>query len=136
MSTLLSTLLVGLLIASCAGGPQLAGEPCLDDSPACIEARTTLVSGMVGDPGRTWIGTPASARTHASGVRLFAYRSTRDKLSCAELAAALGDLAAAKASLAKGRPTGVTAERHHQVMALTDEVRADLDKTRRRKCKV
>lgn len=63
-----------------------AGLSCIDDSPQCVEQRQATLKSMLADPDRKWIKEPASPQAHASGVRLFAYRSHKKQLTCEELA--------------------------------------------------
>ena len=129
-----------VLVAGCSGGcssgPNM-GEPCLDDSKACIDSRVATVNGMVTDPSKAWINATPTRGTYASGVRLFAWRSSKDRLTCEELAAGLREMAAAKMSLSQGPLPGTTAERNNQVKAMTDDAAAELARTAKAKqCKV
>jgi hypothetical protein len=63
-----------------------AGLACLDDSPECIAKRQAALKAMLADKNRTWVREPATPHAHASGVRLFAFRSRKKDLSCDELA--------------------------------------------------
>lgn len=131
-SFLTAVTVLGLLLAGCAGGPQVGG-PCLDDSAGCVDKRVALVNSMASDPNRSWIGKPGSASEHYSGVRLFAYQKTKEQLSCDELAKGIADLSSAKQSLANGPPPGGSAERNTTVKAMTDDVRGQLEKQRKKK---
>lgn len=131
-STLTAVTVLGLALAGCAGGPQ-SGGPCLDDSASCVDKRVALVNTMASDPNRSWIGKPGSASEHYSGVRLFAYQKTKDQLTCDELAKGIADLGQAKESLASGPPPGGSAERNNTVKAMTDDVRGQLEKQRKKK---
>jgi hypothetical protein len=122
-------------IAGCSGGPS--NGACLDDSQACIESRTASYNAMVADPSKAWINEQPTREVYASGVRQFAWRSSRDRLSCEELAAGLRDMAAAKASLSQGHLPGSSAERNNQVKALTDDVAAELSgAAKKKRCKL
>ena len=132
-SMLTAAMVLGLALAGCAGGPQSSGAVCLDDSQGCIDKRVALVDSMAGDPNRSWIGRPGSAEEHHSGVRLFAYQRTKDHLSCEELAKGIADLGAAKQTLAGGPPPGGSAERTNAVKAMTEDVRAQLQRQKKKK---
>ncbi|MEZ5924817.1 MAG: hypothetical protein R3D57_10600 [Hyphomicrobiaceae bacterium] len=127
-----AVMVVGLALAGCAGGPQVSGV-CLDDSQGCVDKRVSLVNQMASDPNRSWINRPGSAAEHHSGVRLFAYQRTKDQLSCDELARGIADLGNAKQVLASGPPPGGSAERTNAVKAMTDDVRAQLERQRKKK---
>ena len=40
---------------------------------------------MLADKDRAWVKEPATPQAHASGVRLFAFRSKKGEMSCEEL---------------------------------------------------
>jgi hypothetical protein len=79
-----------LIGTGCSGlfGPDdgRAGLACLDDSPECVEQRQVALKSMIADKDRKWVREPATPEAHASGVRLFAFRSRKKELSCEELA--------------------------------------------------
>jgi len=78
-----------LVASACSGfgpGDQRAGLSCIDDSPECVDRRQQTLRSMLADQGHTWVREPTSAQAHASGVRLFAFRSRKKELSCEELA--------------------------------------------------
>jgi hypothetical protein len=81
---------LALIGTGCSGlfGPddERAGLACLDDSPECIEQRQVALKSMVADKDRKWVREAATPAAHASGVRLFAFRSRKKDLSCEELA--------------------------------------------------
>jgi hypothetical protein len=82
--------LVGLCLPllACSGfdSDQRAGLSCLDDSKECLERRQVTLNSYLADGNRKWITEPATPQAHASGVRLFAFRSRKKELSCEELA--------------------------------------------------
>ena len=79
-----------LVAVGCPGlfGPDEGriGVACLDDSPECVEQRQVVLKSMIADKERKWVRQPASPQAHASGVRLFAFRTRKKELSCEELA--------------------------------------------------
>ena len=80
----------GLLLSACTGllGPEdsRAGLSCIDDSSECVERRQTTLNAMLADKDRIWVREPPTPQAHASGVRLFAFRSKKSELTCEELA--------------------------------------------------
>lgn len=80
---------IGLsLISGCTGlGTDEAkgGLSCLDDSPECVDQRQAALKAMLADKERAWLKEPATAEAHASGVRLFAFRSKKTEMTCEEL---------------------------------------------------
>ncbi len=97
-----------LALAGCSGGPEdtRAGLSCVDDSKECVDQRQATLKSMLADKDRGWVKEPATPHAHASGVRLFAYRTQKKDLSCEQLAAgrreADGVSKALKGSDAKG----------------------------------
>ncbi len=80
---------LGLLMSACSGfgsDDPRAGLSCLDDSQECIDRRQVTLKSMLDDQDRKWVKEPANPQAHASGVRLFAFRSRKKELTCEELA--------------------------------------------------
>ena len=78
-----------LLASACSGfGPEdpRAGLSCVDDSPECVDRRQATLKSMLDDQDRKWVKEQADPQAHASGVRLFAFRSRKKELTCEELA--------------------------------------------------
>jgi hypothetical protein len=78
-----------LLVSACSGfgsDDPRAGLSCLDDSQECIDLRQVTLKSMLDDQDRKWVKEPTNPQAHASGVRLFAFRSRKKELSCEELA--------------------------------------------------
>jgi hypothetical protein len=79
---------IGLAVSACSGGlidEARGGLSCLDDSNECVEQRQAVLKSMLADKDRSWLKEPADANAHASGVRLFAFRSQKGDMSCEEL---------------------------------------------------
>ena len=80
---------LGLLMSACSGigaDDPRAGLSCLDDSQECIDRRQVTLKSMLDDQDRKWVKEPTNPQAHASGVRLFAFRSRKKELTCEELA--------------------------------------------------
>jgi len=74
-------------VTACSGlDNDRAGLSCIDDSPDCVGQRQATLKSMLGDQDRKWVREPTTAQAHASGVRLFAFRSQKKELSCEQLA--------------------------------------------------
>lgn len=93
----------GLMLSACTGmlGPDdnRAGLSCVDDSAQCVEQRQATLKALLADKDRAWVKEAATPHAHASGVRLFAYRSKKGELSCEELAHARKEAESAPKSL-------------------------------------
>ena len=89
-TTLAAVCGLSLLASACGGlfdgGDTKAGLSCVDDSPECVEQRQVTLKAMLADKDRTWVKEAPTPQAHASGVRLFAYRTRKKELSCEELA--------------------------------------------------
>lgn len=79
---------IGLVVSACSGGlvdETRSSLTCLDDSNECVEQRQAALKSMIADKDRSWLKEPADAKAHASGVRLFAFRSQKGEMTCEEL---------------------------------------------------
>ena len=80
---------IGLVVAGCTGltGPEdsRAGLSCIDDSTECVERRQVTLKALLADKDRAWVREHPTPQAHASGVRLFAFRTKKSELSCEEL---------------------------------------------------
>ena len=88
---------------------------------ACLSQLRALID----DPERRWIGSPLPSAEYARGVRLFAYRVLRARLTCSELVIALAEIEAARKPLA-GPVAGITPAQAARARMLSDEVEAEL----------
>jgi hypothetical protein len=78
-----------LLASACSNfGPDdpRAGLSCVDDSQECVDRRQATLKSMLDDQDRKWVKESTNPQAHASGVRLFAFRSRKKELTCEELA--------------------------------------------------
>jgi hypothetical protein len=83
------------------------------------------LKALLADPNRSWVGQPQLPAEHAEGIRQFAYRALRAKLTCGELLLAIDEIAAATRTFATAVP-GITSARSAQVRALDAKVEAEL----------
>ena len=77
-----------LWLAGCSGiglDDSRAGLSCIDDSPHCVERRQAALKALLADKDRKWVREAATPHAHATGVRMFAFRSRKAELSCEEL---------------------------------------------------
>ena len=80
---------LALIVSACSGfgsDDERAGLSCIDDSPDCVGQRQVALKSMLADQDRKWVKESTTPQAHASGVRLFAFRSRKKELSCEELA--------------------------------------------------
>ncbi len=96
---------------------------------ACLSQLRALID----DPERRWIGSPLPSAEYARGVRLFAYRVLRARLTCSELVIALAEIEAARKPLA-GAVAGISPAQAARARMLSDEVEAELRAERTARC--
>jgi hypothetical protein len=108
----------------------------LAEEAACVSVDqcASVLKAMLDDPDRSWMRRPASATTLANGVRLFAYRTLRPKLSCSELTTALHELTIARAAYA-GPVAGLQKSQIDRARALSAEVDGELRTERANRCR-
>ena len=78
---------LGIVASACTSLDERSGLSCIDDSPDCVGQRQATLKSMLADQDRKWVKESSNPQAHASGVRLFAFRSQKKELSCEELAA-------------------------------------------------
>lgn len=111
--------------------PAPSGEAGCGDADSCA----TLLRAMVDAPDRAWIKEREPPARLASGVRMFAYRALRKRLTCPELNAALEDVAAAAKTL-DGPVAGFPPDHLRRVRNLASQVDAELRAERLGRCEI
>jgi hypothetical protein len=130
----LAGLALGLPACSGVDLGERAGLSCLDDSPRCVAERKTTLEAMLADSSRRWVREAPTPEAHASGVRLFAFRSRKAELSCAELLHGRKEAEAAPRAL-RGRQ-GLSPAQISRASLLAAEVRSELAaEIGRRRCR-
>ncbi len=114
--------------------PQTAAPaPKTEGCGAPAQCKSAL-KRMVDDPNRGWVGEQQPAAAYSDGMRLFAYRALRKKLSCRELDLALAEVRTASKALAN-EVLGVTVEQRSRTRALSTQVEGELSKERGGRCR-
>jgi hypothetical protein len=110
---------------------------CVDDSPGCISQRQGALRQLQTDQGRTWVRQPASINSYATGVRLFAFKTEKQRLSCDELAIGRREAAAAPGVLRSPQAMTIQPQIRNRSLMLADEVSKELGRESQRKaCRV
>ena len=105
------------------------------EMPSCTGTDCVVrLKALISDPERRWIKQRPSAVEFANGTRLFAYRALRDKLSCAELTLALGEIEQMETTFRSAVP-GISARQTSNVLALNMAVGAELRSEFAGRCK-
>jgi hypothetical protein len=126
------------VLAACSGNGVAvttpgAGLKCVDDSPTCIAERQATMKAMLADPNRSWIAQRPDAAAYASGVRLFAFKTKKKELSCAELQAGKREADAGPAVL-RTPGNGLTHSQVSRGVILAGEVSRELGRELSRRC--
>jgi hypothetical protein len=110
-----------------------AGLKCVDDSPTCIAERQATMKAMLADPNKSWVSQRPDAAAYASGVRLFAFKSKKKELSCAELQAGKREADAGPAIL-RTPGNGLSHSQVSRGVILAHEVSRELSRELSRRC--
>jgi hypothetical protein len=109
--------------------PPRHAAACKTDSDCVV-----ILSALIKDPRRAWIGQPQSAAEYANGTRFFAYRALRRSLTCRELTRASRDLDVATSRL-QMPASDVTAAQAASALSLARAVKAELMSEHAGRCK-
>jgi hypothetical protein len=114
--------------------PAASGGNAQDEaSCTSVDKCANVLRAMVAGSDRKWIGRPASPTVLSNGVRLFAYRALKPKLSCPELAAALTEVETA-AQTFSGPIGNLDPEQAGRARTLSVEVGDELAAENARRC--
>jgi hypothetical protein len=112
-----------------------AGLTCIDDSAYCVDQRQATLKAMLADTERKWVREPATPQAHASGVRLFAFRTTKAQLSCEELLHGRREAESAPKAL-KGQPALSPAQVSRAALFASEVQRELAAEMSKRRCRV
>jgi hypothetical protein len=115
--------------------PPPAPKPQPANETACVNVDecASVLKAMIDDPERAWMDRPANAATLANGVRLFAYRALRPKLTCSELTTAFHEVSIGMAAFA-GPVAGLAPDQVERARLLTAQVEAEIKAERAQRC--
>jgi hypothetical protein len=138
----LLALLASLGLGACSAnvsGPEVVATPqygCIDDSKQCIDQRQAQLRALQADRGKAWVRQPASIGSYASGVRLFAFKTEKQKLSCEELAIGRREADQAPGALRSTQAAVIQPGIRNRSLMLADEVGKELSREAQRRCRV
>jgi hypothetical protein len=135
--------LVAVSVAGCSAnvgdGPQQAAPlpsyGCIDDSKQCIDQRQSQLRALQSDRTKTWVRQPASIGSYATGVRLFAFKTEKQKLSCDELAIGRREADQAPGTLRSPQAASIQPGIRNRSLMLADEVGKELSREAQRRCR-
>jgi hypothetical protein len=126
-----------LWLSACGMGfdDSRAGLACVDDSAHCVGQRQATLKAMLADKERKWVREAPTPQAHASGVRLFAFRSAKADLTCEELLHGRREAEAAPRALKGGQ--GLSPAQVSRATLFAAEVQRELAaEMNRRRCRV
>jgi len=104
-------------------------------APDCGSDRECLLrlKALIDDPDHHWIGREQPAADYAQGIRLFAYRALKSRLTCDELRLALKEIDAV-GELYQRPVAGVSPDQTARVRILSAKVGGELRAERASRC--
>lgn len=139
-AAVLGLMAVTALAGGCSGTVIESEAPsanygCIDDSKQCIDQRQAALKLLLADKSRKWVREPASTGSYATGVRLFAFKTEKQRLSCDELSAGRREADAAPGALrgpsGKGLPPAIVS----RGVMFAGEVSKELAREAQRRCR-
>ena len=113
-----------------------SGMACVDDSKGCIDQRQSALKSLLADKNRGWIKQPASPVAYASGVRMYAYKTEKPKLSCDELTTGRREADSAPQVLRGPSGQGLTPAQVSRGIMFAADVGRELTTEMKRRCRV
>jgi hypothetical protein len=126
----------GSVIDGAAGSAATIDHGCVDDSKACIDQRQAALRALQNDKSRSWVKQPASASSYATGVRMFAFKTEKTRLTCDELGAGRREADGAPGLLRSSQARGLTPAQVSRGLMFATEVSKELERERQRRCPV
>src|SRR5262245_16623390 len=129
--------MVAVTKVSAASAPRVEGDVVrAQTATTCtsVSECVVILSALINDPKRRWIGQPQSAAEYANGTRFFAYRALKRRFSCRELRLASRDTQIAVARLS-APASGLSAQQAAYARSLSRAVGAELRSELATRCK-
>ncbi len=139
----ISILLTALIsLSGCANGslgvasPRGVGVNCVDDSEFCLAERRQALKEIMADKSMNWVDEKPTARSDASGVRLFAFKQRKRQLNCRQLGIGYREATSASGRLRSANSPALTPDLVSRGVILSDEVAKELQRElKRRRCR-
>ncbi len=119
---------------SAAGASSIAHHGCVDDSKGCIDQRQASLRALQADRSHAWVRQPASINAYATGVRLFAFKTEKSRLSCDELGIGRREAESAPGILRSPQAHGLGPATVSRSLMFANEVGRELDREQQRRC--
>lgn len=131
-----------LVVSGCANGmfnvasPRGVGVNCVDDSEFCLAERRQALKEIMADKSMNWVDEKPTARSDASGVRLFAFKQRKRQLNCRQLGIGYREASSASGRLRSANSPALTPDLVSRGVILSDEVAKELQREiKRRRCR-
>lgn len=131
----------GLALGACSADistqetSTLQSFGCVDDSPGCIAQRQAALRQLQADRSRAWVRQPASVNSYATGVRLFAFKTEKTRMTCDELAAGRREADLAPGVLRGPQAQGLQPGIVSRGVMFAGEVSKELTREAQRRCR-
>jgi hypothetical protein len=135
LTAILCAIVGGCSTAAVDPEPPRAAFGCVDDSKQCIEQRQAALRALQGDRTKAWVRQPASINSYATGVRLFAFRTEKSRLSCDELSIGRREADAAPGVLRGPQAQGLQPQIVSRSIMFAGEVSKELGREAQRRCR-
>jgi hypothetical protein len=118
------------------GGAQapVVNHGCVDDSKQCVDQRQAALRTLQADKSRVWVKQPATVGAYATGVRMFAFKTEKTRMTCDELGVGRREADSAPGVLRSGQAKGLTPAQVSRSLMFAHEVGKELDRERQRRC--
>ena len=133
---------VAALVSGCSGSVSenvgaapLHNHGCVDDSKACIDQRQTALRTLQSDASRSWVRQPATVNAYATGVRMFAFKTEKTRLTCDELGVGRREADNAPGILRSPQATGLSPAIVSRSIMFASEVSHDIVREQQRRCR-
>lgn len=124
----------GSVIDGSSEAKATTNHGCVDDSKTCIDQRQGVLRSLQSDRTHAWVRQPASVNSYATGVRLFAFKTEKTRLSCDELVIGKREADAAPGLLRSPQAHGLNPAIVSRSLMFATEVGRELDREQQRRC--
>ena len=116
------------------GGAPTANHGCVDDSKGCIDQRQASLRALQADRSRSWVRQPASINAYATGVRMFAFKTEKTRMTCDELSIGRREAENAPGILRSPQAHGLNPATVSRSLMFAHEVGRELDREQQNRC--
>jgi hypothetical protein len=136
-----TALIVVCGLAGCSGAvidggaqAQPINHGCVDDSKLCVDQRQAALKTLQADRNKAWVKQPATVGAYATGVRMFAFKTEKARMTCDELSVGRREADGAPGVLRSSQAKGLSPAQVSRSLMFAQEVGKELDRERSRRC--